>query len=96
MSSLLKPEIISQAGHMARSAAAATEQRKLETNSAILQMDMCANSGRVLQSMGTNLFSKLASRLSIQSRCTKSFALSTMYGNLNLALINVNDTVMCL
>ena len=72
VSSPLKPDIVSEAGHTAGAAAFATEQRKIQANSGICEELGWSCIPLVVESFGawgqlaSNTFKKLASRLSVQ------------------------------
>ena len=96
VSSPLKPDIVSEAGHTAGTAAFATEQRKILANSGI-----CAELGwscipLVVDSFGawgqlaSDTFKKLASRLSVQVNSSTSTTLDSIYSRLNLSLVRSN------
>ena len=96
VSSLLKPEVVSEAGHTAGSAGFATEQRKLQENSSICDELGWSCIPLVVESFGawgqlaSNTFSKLASCLSVQANSTISTTLDSIYSRLNLSLVHSN------
>ena len=96
MSSPLKPDIVSEAGHTAGYAAFATEQRKIQEN-----LGICAELGwscipLVVESFGawgqlaSDTFKKLASCLSVQVNSSTSTTLDSIYCRLNLSLVRSN------
>ena len=96
VSSLLKPDIVSEAGHTAGSAAFATEQCKLQENLGIYEELGWSCIPLVVESFGawgqlaSNIFSKLVSRLSVQANSTISTTLDSIYSRLNFSLVRSN------
>ena len=92
VSSPLKPDIVSEAGHSAGAAAFATEQRKIQANSGICEKLGWSCIPLVVESFGawgqlaSNTFKKLASRLSVQVNSSTSTTLDSIYSRLNLSL----------
>ena len=96
VSSPLKPDIVSEAGHTTGSAACATEQRKIQANSGICEELGWSCIPLVVESFGawgqlaSNTFKKLASRLSVQVNSTTSTTLDRIYSRLNHSLVRSN------
>ena len=98
VSSPLKPDIVSEAGHTAGSATFATEQRKIhvQANSGIFEELGWSCIPLVVESFGawgqldSNTFKKLAFRLSVQVNSSTSTTLDSIYSTLNLSLVRSN------